>query len=199
MAVSKGVPATWLSVAAEVGLGLLGENRVQEAAQKIPFVPGATWHMVGRLQGNKAARAVDLFSVIQSVDSVDLAVRLDRAAGAARYTSRYPIFLQVNVDGDDAKAGFLPASLEAELEGLAALPNLELRGLMTVGRMAERPEAARSTFVGLRELLERLRAREPRLGAGLSMGMSDDFEVAVEEGATLVRIGRALFGERSAA
>lgn len=196
VAVSKGVPAARLAAGLAVGIELLGENRVQEAAQKAPLVPGATWHMVGRLQGNKAARAVALFAAIHSVDSIDLARRLDRAAGAADRSSRYPVFLQVNVDGDQAKAGFAPVLLETELGGLADLRNLELRGLMTIGRMSHGAAEARPTFAALRDLSDRLRARDDRLGDGLSMGMSDDFEVAVEEGATVVRIGRALFGDR---
>ncbi|CAN5682265.1 YggS family pyridoxal phosphate-dependent enzyme [soil metagenome] len=196
MAVSKGVPATRLVAAVDVGLGLLGENRVQEAAEKVPLVAGATWHMLGRLQGNKAARAVELFRAVHSVDSIDLARRLDRAAGTLGRSVPYPVYLQVNVDRDEAKAGFTPESLEDGLSSLASMTNLEFVGLMTVGRLAERPEAARPTFSRLRLVSERLRRRQVRLGEGLSMGMSDDFEVAVEEGATVVRVGRALFGAR---
>lgn len=148
------------------------------------------------MQSNKAGKAVELFDCIQSVDSVQLAERLDRLLkGSGRPT--YPIYLQVNVDADPAKEGFDPAVLEEALPVLAALDHLELRGLMTVGRLAVRPEDARRTFVALRSLSERLRTVEPRLGGGLSMGMSDDFEIALEEGATVVRVGRALFGERS--
>jgi len=196
VAVCKGVPATRLTAAVEAGLRSLGENRVQEAADKVPAVPGATWHMVGHLQGNKAARAVELFDSIQSVGSIDLARRIDRAAGTLGRSTPYPVYLQVNVDRDRAKAGFSPESLEDELDVLVTLPNLDLLGLMTVGRWAERPETARPTFSRLRALSERLRSRQPCLGEGLSMGMSDDFEVAVEEGATVLRVGRALFGAR---
>jgi pyridoxal phosphate enzyme (YggS family) len=141
---------------------------------------------------------VDLFESIQSVDSVSLAERLDRLASASGQP-RYPIYLQVNVDADPAKAGFAVSGLAQALPSLAALGHLELRGLMTVGRLAASAEDARSTFVKLREASEQLSAAEPRLGRGLSMGMSDDFEVAIEEGATVVRIGRALFGERNLA
>ena len=196
VAVSKGVPASRLAAAVALGLDVLGENRVQEAAVKIATLPGATWHMVGRLQGNKVARAVELFATVQSVDSLGLARRLDRAAAASGRSTRYPVFLQVNIDGDPAKAGFTPEALEEGLHSLATLEGLDLCGLMTIGRMAERPGAARATFARLRLLSEHLRDRDGRLGAGLSMGMSDDFEVAVEEGATVVRIGRALFGAR---
>jgi pyridoxal phosphate enzyme (YggS family) len=155
---------------------------------------------VGHLQKNKAARAVELFDVIESVDSSALATRLDRLVGehGSRAGSRLTILLQVNVDGDPAKAGFLPEALGRELGSVLALPNLEIGGLMTVGFHTGGGEAARPTFARLRELSERLRATDPRLGPDLSMGMTDDYEVAIEEGSTLVRVGRALFGERPA-
>jgi pyridoxal phosphate enzyme (YggS family) len=195
VAVSKTVTPERLAAAVAAGLTVLGENRVQEAEAKAPLVSGASWHLVGPLQSNKARRALALFDVIESVDSLDLASRLDRLAGE---TARVPlpVYLQVNVDRDPAKSGFWDEALEAELTAVAGLPNLRLLGLMTVGRLAASPEAARSTFSRLRELSARLRGQEPKLGAGLSMGMSDDFEVAVEEGATVVRVGRALFGAR---
>ncbi len=196
MAVSKGVPASLLTSAVAAGLDLLGENRVQEAAAKMPEVPAASWHLVGRLQGNKAARALELFATIHSVDSLDLARRLDRLADVTDRATPYPVFLQVNVDEDLSKAGFSPEALGLTLDKLTSLPNLELLGLMTIGRMGDRPEAGRPTFRRLRGLSESLHSQDSRLGAGLSMGMSDDFEVAVEEGATVVRIGRALFGDR---
>jgi PLP dependent protein len=215
VAVSKTVAAEQLVAAVAAGLTVLGENRVQEAEGKAPLVPGATWHLVGPLQSNKARRALSIFTVIESVDSADLARRLDRLAGegvaaasgpgprvalgsppARHAAGRLPVYLQVNVDLDPAKAGFTPESLERALPDLAALPNLELRGLMTVGLLAATAEEARPTFARLRELSERLRAVNPALGLGLSMGMSGDYAVAVEEGATLIRVGRALFGER---
>jgi pyridoxal phosphate enzyme (YggS family) len=195
VAISKTVPLEVLLAAPAAGLHVLGENRVQEAADKVPGLPAVEWHLVGHLQGNKAGRAIELFSVIQSVDSVALAERLARLA-AERGRERLPVFLQVNVDADPAKAGFDPAALEAALPGLLSLTSLEVRGLMTVGLLVDDPEAARPTFVRLRALSERLRGAHPGLGAGLSMGMSDDFEVAIEEGSTLVRVGRAIFGER---
>jgi pyridoxal phosphate enzyme (YggS family) len=195
VAISKTVPLEVLLAAPAAGLHVLGENRVQEAADKVPGLPDVEWHLVGHLQGNKAGRAIELFSVIQSVDSVALAERLARLA-AERGRERLPVFLQVNVDADPAKAGFDPAALEAALPGLLSLTSLEVRGLMTVGLLVDDPEAARPTFVRLRALSERLRGAHPDLGAGLSMGMSDDFEVAIEEGSTLVRVGRAIFGER---
>ena len=173
-----------------------GENRVQEAESKAPDVPGARWRLVGHLQGNKAARAVRLFDSIDSVDSVDLATRLSDLTHDQRDGQPLPVLLQVNVDRDPAKEGFDPEALEAALSDLVSLPGLKVQGLMTVGRMVDKAEEARTTFASLRRLSERLRSVEPRLGPQLSMGMSDDFEVAVEEGATMVRVGRALFGER---
>jgi pyridoxal phosphate enzyme (YggS family) len=195
VAVSKTVEATRVAAAVEAGLAILGENRVQEAEAKAPLLPGARWHLIGPLQSNKARRAVELFDVVESVDSADLARRLDRIAGQAGHAP-LSVYLQVNVDRDDAKAGYLPETLEAELPALVALPNLRFLGLMTVGRLVEVPEDARPTFVRLRELSERLRGRVGELGAGLSMGMSDDYPIAVEEGATVIRVGRALFGPR---
>jgi PLP dependent protein len=194
--VTKTVPVERLRAATAAGIRVFGENRVQEAAEKIAALPDASWHLVGHLQSNKARRAVELFSALESVDSVELARRLDGIAGELRAGGRLPIFLQVNVDDDPAKAGFAERELAEALPVLAALEHIELVGLMTVGRLVANPEQARPTFVRLRELSERLRNRETRIGAGLSMGMTDDFEVAVEEGATVVRIGRAIFGER---
>ena len=210
VAVSKTVDAGRLRAAVAAGLTTLGENRVQEADAKVAAVPGVSWHLVGPLQANKARRAVAIFDVIESVDSLALAARLDRLAGELRPGRPLPVLLQVNVDADPAKAGFEPAGLAAVLPALVVLPNLELRGLMTVGRVVVTAEEARSTFRALRALAERLGAApheaahgaadktaSPRgLGAALSMGMSADFPVAIEEGATLVRVGRALFGDR---
>ncbi len=176
----------------------LGENRVQEADAKAPDVPGATWQLIGPLQSNKARRALEVFAAIQSVDSVALGERLDRLAREVRGAGperRYPVLLQVNVDADPSKAGFAPADLEAAATRLVGLDALDVRGLMTIGRFVTDPEAARPTFAALRETSEDLRASSG-LGPELSMGMTDDFEVAIEEGATIVRVGRALFGER---
>ena len=195
LAISKTMPADALRDAVTAGLDQLGENRVQEAMAKVPEVPGARWQLVGPLQANKARRALEVFESIQSVDSVALAERLDRLAGETR-PQPYPVLLQVNVDDDPAKAGFDPADLEAAIRRLGNLDHLEVRGLMTIGRLVTDPEAARPTFERLRALSERLRGAGARLGSELSMGMTDDFEVAVEEGATIVRVGRAIFGER---
>ncbi len=197
VAVSKTVPAERVQAAVAAGLSVLGENRVQEGEEKRQVVTGATWHLIGPLQSNKARRAIEAYDLVQSVDSLDLARRLARLVTDVRGPAgRLPILLQVNVDGDPAKAGYDPARLAADLPELAELAGLELAGLMTIGRLAQDPEAARPTFVGLRRLAERLRSVVPALGPTLSMGMTADFEVAVEEGASLVRVGRALFGER---
>jgi len=193
VAVSKTFDADVVGAAVAAGLTTLGENRVQEAEAKAPLLPDAVeWHLVGGLQSNKAARAIALFDVIQSVDSVALAQRLDRLADGRQAR----VLLQVNVDADDAKGGFTPASVADALPEVLALPGLRVEGLMTVGLLVGDAEAARPTFVRLRELSERLRASSPGLGRELSMGMTDDFEVAVEEGSTIVRVGRALFGSR---
>jgi len=196
VAISKLVAPERLRAAVAAGCDVLGENRVQEAEAKSPLVPGPCWHLVGPLQANKARRAVGLFDVLEAVDSLELARRLDRVAAEVRPGRPLPVLLQVNVDADPAKAGFSTDALAASLGELLDLPRLEVRGLMTIGRLAAAPEDARPTFVAMRELGARLRAAHPGLGPDLSMGMTDDFEVAVEEGATIVRVGRALFGER---
>jgi pyridoxal phosphate enzyme (YggS family) len=196
IAVSKTVPAERLVAGVAAGLTTFGENRVQEGEEKAALVPGATWHLIGPLQSNKAKRALAAFSVIESVDSIELAERLDRLAGEVRPNALVPVLLQVNVDADPAKAGLAPDDLERGLERLDACLGLDVRGLMTVGRLVDDAESARPTFVALRRLSERLRLRWAGLGPELSMGMSDDYPIAVEEGATIVRVGRALFGER---
>jgi pyridoxal phosphate enzyme (YggS family) len=199
VAVSKTVSAERLTTAVAAGLDQLGENRVQEGEAKRPLVSGATWHLIGPLQSNKARRALEVFDVIQSVDRVELAERLHRlAAETGRGTAArpFPVLLQVNVDDDPAKAGFDPAEVGAASDEIARFDALRVEGLMTVGRLVHEPAAARRTFAGLRTLAEELTAGGAPLGPDLSMGMSDDFELAIEEGATIVRVGRALFGER---
>jgi pyridoxal phosphate enzyme (YggS family) len=196
VAVSKTVGPDRIAAAVGAGYGVFGENRVQEAEAKIAAAPGAAWHLVGPLQSNKARRALLAFEAIQTVDSVELAARLDRLAAEVRPGPAVPVLLQVNIDEDSAKAGFGPAELARDLGPILALRRLDVRGLMTIGRLVDRPEDARPTFVALRDLALRLRASQPALGPELSMGMSADYPIAVEEGATIVRVGRALFGER---
>ena len=199
VAVTKTVSADRVRAAIAAGFRTFAENRVQERAAKaedLSAAPAARWHLVGPLQSNKARRAIELFDVIETVDALDLAQRLSRIAGEMRPAAPLPVLLQVNVDDDPAKAGFEPADLERGLPTTLELPGIRVDGLMTVGRLVAAPALARPTFAALRGLSERLRARHPGLGPALSMGMSDDYEVAVEEGATIVRIGRAIFGAR---
>lgn len=196
VAVSKSVGIERLRAARAAGLELFGENRVQEAEHKVGRLAGARWHLVGHLQSNKAARAIELFEAVHSLDSVALGRRLDELVARRADGRRLAVYVQVNVDDDPSKGGLAPDELERALPELGGLAGLELRGLMTVGRLAARPEDARPTFRRLRQLADRLRGADSRLGGGLSMGMSDDFEVAVEEGATIVRIGRQIFGQR---
>ena len=191
VAVSKTVEPERLRAAVQGGLAILGENRVQEGVDKQPAVPGATWHLIGPLQSNKARRALETFDVIQSVATVELGERLDRLAEEVRPGERVPILVQVNVDDDPAKA-----DVGDVVDRLLSMPRLAVRGLMTIGRFDASADQSRSTFRALRELAVQLRSSRPGLGSELSMGMSDDFEIAVQEGATIVRVGRALFGER---
>jgi pyridoxal phosphate enzyme (YggS family) len=194
--VVKTLPAEALAAAVALGLTDLGENRVQEAESHQRSVPraAARWHMIGHLQRNKAGRALELFDVFHGIDDLDLANAL--AQRGARSERRVPVLLEVNVSGESTKFGVSPegvAGLAEEVERLAAL---ELKGLMTVGAPVERSDQARAGFARLRELRERVAQRLGRPLPELSMGMSGDFEVAVEEGATMVRVGTALFGAR---
>ena len=196
LAVTKTHPPEVIAEAVRLGLTLFGENKVQEAKGKIPLCPSrARWHMIGHLQTNKARDAVGLFSMIQSVDSLHLAEEINRRAEQAALT--IPILLEVNIVGEASKFGYKPEQLLADFKTLNALPRLEIHGLMTVPPWTPLPERVRPVFRRLRELKDQC---EQLLGAPLpclSMGMSGDFEVAIEEGSTLVRIGTALFGERS--
>ncbi len=191
VAVSKGHPAAAIVAASEAGIRHFGENRIQEALPKIEEAAGggveATWHLVGHLQSNKAKAAASAFDVIHSIDSTRLLARLDTAAPAPR-----DVLLQVNVAAEPQKQGVAPDEIEALVQAARAAGSLRLRGLMTIAPIAADPEEVRPVFRALRALAERHGLPE------LSMGMTDDFEVAIEEGATLVRVGRAIFGERAA-
>jgi len=195
MAVSKNQLPERVAEAVSAGLTLFGENRIQEAKVKIPLCPGQLeWHFIGHLQSNKSRDAVSLFQVIQGVDSLALAEELQKQA--LKQARSLPILLEVNVSGESSKFGWNPDRLLAELLQLNALNRLEVHGLMTIAPYAVDPEQVRSIFRRLRELRDRC---TDLLGAPLpvlSMGMSGDLEVAIEEGATLVRVGTALFGER---
>jgi PLP dependent protein len=180
---------------------VFGENRVQEGAAKADVLRprGSRWRLIGPLQANKARVAVQAFDSIDAVESLSLAGRLDRLAAELRGGEPLPVLLEVNVDADPAKHGFEPDALERDLDAILGFAHLRVHGLMTIGRPVRAPEDARPTFRSLRTLSERLRGRDRRLGPSLSMGMTDDFGIAVEEGSTHVRVGRALFGERPAA
>ena len=195
VAIAKTFPADRVRDLLACGQSLFGESRVQEALEKIPAVgEGARWHLVGHLQRNKARHAVGVFELIHSVDSEALARELDRRAAAAGI--RQAILLQVNVSGEESKHGVPESGAEGLLETVSGLEHLDPRGLMTIPPWSEDPERSRPWLVRLRELRDRLRGPTGLDLPELSMGMTDDFEVAVEEGATLVRIGTALFGKR---
>ena len=196
---SKLVSVERIRLAVSAGLEHLGENRVQEAGGKIDELddlePPPTWHLIGHLQSNKARHAVRMFDWIHSVDSFSLAVELDRRA--AGRDAPLNVLLEVNTTGEAAKFGVNPSQLLETVEQIGRLPHLRVRGLMTLGRLSSDPEDARPAFRSLAELLEQAREKFPELPLEhLSMGMSGDYEVAVEEGATWVRIGTGLFGAR---
>jgi len=204
MGVSKTFPVERIREAHAAGLRVFGENRVQEFADKagsLRDLADAEWHLIGHLQSNKAAKAAELFSAVDSVDSVRLAEKLNGAAEKAGKT--LPILIEINVGGEDAKSGVAPSSQELDqiLLGAPQWGSLSIRGLMTVPPYSEDPEDARPFFRQLREIRNRIASRHlPAVGVDvLSMGMSHDFEVAIEEGSTCVRVGTAIFGERALA
>ncbi len=200
VAVSKTVSVEKIIAARGAGAELFGENRVQEALEKIDRLgpDGLVWHFIGHLQKNKVKQILGRFELIHSVDSVDLAQVINEKSQARNLIT--PILIQVNVSGEAAKFGLAPDALEGALRALAKMPAVRVEGLMTIPPLALDPEKSRKFFVRLREL------RNQMAGLGidgiclreLSMGMSNDFTVAIEEGATLVRVGSALFGERPA-
>jgi pyridoxal phosphate enzyme (YggS family) len=195
LAVSKGHPVEAIEEAAAAGLTIFGESKIQEAKAKIPRCPGhLRYQLIGHLQTNKCRDAVQLFDMIQSVDSLHLAAEISKRCEQAAKT--LPILLEVNVAGESSKFGYSPQTLLAELNELNALPRIEIHGLMTIAPYVAEPEKVRPFFKQLRELKEKC---EDRLGAPLphlSMGMSGDYEIAIEEGSTIVRVGTSLFGGR---
>jgi PLP dependent protein len=202
MGVTKTFPPERIREAYESGLRLFGENRVQEFAGKaeaLPDLRDAEWHMIGHLQSNKAARAAELFGAVDSVDSLRLAQKLD--AAAQQLGKKLSVLIEINVGGEAAKSGVDPESEELQeiLRGAAELQHLEFRGLMTIPPFTEDPEETRPYFRKVRHLRDDIVARTlPAISMNvLSMGMSHDFEVAIEEGSTCVRIGTAIFGERT--
>jgi pyridoxal phosphate enzyme (YggS family) len=202
VAVSKGHDPEAVATAYAAGLRLFGENRVEEAGPKAAAVakliapaPAPAWHMIGHVQSRKAEHVLPWASMVQSVDSVKLARRLNKAMLDIGYRGQLPILLEVNISGEANKYGFPPARLPEAVPAIAELPALRIAGLMTMAPIAPDPEQVRPVFAALRRLRTDLTLRFPALDwHHLSMGMSDDFEVAIEEGATMVRIGRAIFG-----
>lgn len=196
LAASKYTDAPGIVELAAAGQRLFGENRVQEAAGKVAEIPhlvrkAIRLHMIGHLQSNKARAAVDLFDLVESVDSLRVATEISRAAASGPV----PVMVQVNVAGDPSKSGFSIVHLLRDAVAVVALDGLAVEGLMTIGPAVSDPQAARPTFAALRELRDRLADHWPPSALHqLSMGMSNDFEVAIEEGATIVRVGTALFG-----
>jgi PLP dependent protein len=199
VAVTKTVVPVRIREAYQAGHRVFGENRVQEGVDKIKLLademPDSSWHFIGTLQRNKARSAVQAFSLIESVDSLTLARRVDDLSGAL--DRRLPVLLEVNVAGERSKSGFAVDDLWTAVPQLLALQHLEIRGLMTVAPLVSEPEEVRPVFRRLRQIRDEA---QDRLAAPyvceLSMGMTGDFEVAIEEGATMVRLGRAIFGER---
>ncbi len=198
VAVSKTMPLALVQIAYAEGVTDFGENRVQDALPKIAeFHPaGMRWHMIGHVQTNKTRRVAEAFDTVQSVDSLHVAEALNRHA--AEEGKRLPILLQVNVSGEASKEGMMPQETADVARRIAAQPNLLIQGLMTIAPLAANPEEARPTFRGLRLLRDQLRHELPDIAWNhLSMGMTDDYPVAIAEGATIVRVGRAIFGERT--
>jgi pyridoxal phosphate enzyme (YggS family) len=196
VAITKTHPAEKVREAVEAGHPLFGESRVQEARVKIPELPSSLrWHFVGHLQKNKIRHALPLFELFHSIDSLALAQEMNRIANEEGMHPR--VLLEVNVAGEGSKFGFDPTVLRSELEQLLALPRLTIEGLMTIPPLGPEAEASRKFFVQLRELRDGLENEFQIKLPHLSMGMTNDFTVAAEEGATLVRVGTAIFGERS--
>jgi PLP dependent protein len=196
VAITKTHPADKIREAIEARQTLFGESRVQEARAKIPELPSVLrWHFVGHLQKNKIRHALPLFELFHSVDSLALAQDMNRIANEEGLRPR--VLLEVNVAGEGSKFGFKPQTVRAEMESLLALARLSIEGLMCIPPLAEEAEASRAFFVQLRELRDALEKEFDLKLPQLSMGMTNDFMVAVEEGATLVRVGTAIFGERT--
>jgi len=196
VAVSKTWPASDVAEAADAGQWIFGENKVQELLSKVPESPeGLEWHLIGHLQSNKIRKVLPVCSLIHSIDSLDLAQQTSRIAGELGVTAR--VLLQANVASDEAKFGFPSGVLLDTFADIAALPNLEVRGLMTVPPYDDDLESVRPHFAVLRTLRDRLEVEHGRALPELSMGMSHDFQIAIEEGATIVRIGSSIFGRRS--
>lgn len=201
VAVTKGHPLEAVEAALDAGLKDLGENRVGELARKAGELDRSDvrWHMIGHVQRRKAPRVVAVTDLIHSVDSLRLAQRLARVTGEGEGDGPVRVLYQVNTSGEEAKYGFPMESAEERILEAAELPELSSAGLMTMAPYTDDEKMLRDTFRRLRELLERLRGHRPVMGTQLSMGMTNDLEIAIEEGSTMIRIGTALFGERPGA
>ncbi|HWB58840.1 MAG TPA: YggS family pyridoxal phosphate-dependent enzyme [Chthoniobacteraceae bacterium] len=196
VAVTKTHPPETIREAIDAGQLLFGENRVQEARAKIPLLPAkARWHLIGHLQKNKIRAALPLFELIHGVDALALARDIDRVAGELGLFPK--ILLEVNVAGEATKFGFKPEQIRADIEALLALERLQIEGLMTIAPIVEKPDDARKYFATLRELRDALQSEYRIRLPELSMGMSGDYTAAIREGATMVRVGTAIFGPRS--
>lgn len=197
VAVSKTHPVELVAEAREAGLTVFGENYVQEAEEKVRAFPDAEWHLIGKLQANKVKKAVSLFGWIQTIDSTRLLAEISRRCVEAGKT--LPVLIEVNLAGEGSKAGIPPDGIPALLSAAAGMPGVIVRGLMAIPPMTEDPEESRPHFARLREMLGRYASIGVAAGemTELSMGMSSDFEAAIEEGATMVRVGTAIFGSRS--
>jgi pyridoxal phosphate enzyme (YggS family) len=195
VAVSKTYPPAVIQEAWNAGQHVFGENRVQDALPKIAELPAkAEWHFIGHLQSNKIRKALPAFTLIHGVDNLELAQQINRIAGEMGLTAN--ILLEINVSGESTKFGFSPTDLHQNLEALLCLPNIRINGLMTMAPYSEDPETARPVFSKLRMLRDELSSKSGHALQELSMGMSGDFEVGIEEGATIVRIGSSIFGHR---
>lgn len=198
MVVTKTWPAGIIEIVVDNGIRLLGENRIQEAIPKIENLAknysDLHWHMIGHLQSNKAKHALDAFDCIQSVDSLKIANRISSLA--VQRETRKDIMLEVNISGESSKFGFKPEEVMSNIETLLGLPGINLTGLMTIGPLTGDREKIRKAFREMKKLYNRLSISYPNSMKNLSMGMSDDYDIAIEEGATMVRIGRAILGPR---
>lgn len=193
VAATKGVSHTKIEMAIKLGIKIIGENRVQEAEEKIPKVKGeCEWHMIGTLQRNKVKKAIKIFQMIQSVDSIKIADEINKKVGKP-----YPVLIEVNTSFEETKHGFLPEEILMSFEKLLSLKNLSIKGFFTLGPYPVEEKKSRKAFSLLRNLKEKIE-REYEINLPyLSMGMSEDFEYAILEGANMIRIGRFLFGERN--
>jgi pyridoxal phosphate enzyme (YggS family) len=195
VAVSKTWPADRIAEAAAAGQIIFGENKVQEILEKVPALPDhLEWHLIGTLQKNKVRKVLPLCAMIHSIDSLSLAERVNRIAEDLELRPR--LLLQVNIAGDEAKSGFSPEKIREEFETILALPRIEVAGLMTVPAFADDLEEVRPFFAQLRSLRDELVEKHDCALPELSMGMSHDYRIAIEEGATLVRVGSSIFGQR---